>query len=486
MTNIVKHIENQGPILSGDLARHLEISSKITNIAARKAIERLKSPIHKLTGLFQDKQSLIYHQSQYQSDEYFDALYESLKSSGKRYYALICAINYHNGLISIEQLKNYSFSPTTNKVGHIHFDTLIENALKNRILEYYDEQHLSINKRLLITDLNFKLHKAIEFSKKYTLSQFANWGKNIGMFSFGSAQFNSNISGFNFALTAPTYINGLIHYDSKGKPQPGFLVADILIGEKVTVDYLSFFIQKINIITRINSKTKILPILILENTDQDALNIAKSNGVVIGFVNEIFGENYALLLKNLISTLSNAGTILKNNPEQFVELLSKLTKLVDGKTNNLKGDLFEFGVGFYYSQHCQYIELGKNITTYDPYDNKEIDILAIDNNILYLVECKGTNYPIDVEYIETYLKINIPSIRSWVKSSTYKDKEIIFEFWSINGFTEDALELLNNYKNKTKKIKLNYFDRNNIIEKTKSLSSNKFKKIINEYFLKEI
>ena len=45
MTNLVKYIENQGGMLSGQLADYLAFTYKITEITARKRIERLQSPI---------------------------------------------------------------------------------------------------------------------------------------------------------------------------------------------------------------------------------------------------------------------------------------------------------------------------------------------------------------------------------------------------------------------------------------------------------
>lgn len=62
-----------------------------------------------------------------------------------------------------------------------------------------------------------------------------------------------------------------------------------------------------------------------------------------------------------MNLIENAGAILKTNPGQYLPLLENIEKLAIGKTNNLKGDLFEMTVGFYHGQLCQSLEIGKNI-----------------------------------------------------------------------------------------------------------------------------
>lgn len=52
---------------------------------------------------------------------------------------------------------------------------------------------------------------------------------------------------------------------------------------------------------------------------------------MVASVKELFGEGYVELLKNLINTITNAGVILRKEPDKYIDLMQKLTKLVDGK-----------------------------------------------------------------------------------------------------------------------------------------------------------
>lgn len=485
MTNIDKYIEYQGGILSGKLAEYIEKAENIGNSAARKRIERLQSPIHKLTGLFSDKQSFLYHSDKYNSQIYFEKLEEAFQISAKRCYAIIVAINYNHGIILKTDLPSYTFSPTTKIIGHLLYTTLIEKLIKVGVLIEYDDFHYCLNGYLADSiEPNFRHCKALEFTKKLILNQFSTWSKNIGLCSFNAGQLNNVVGGFQFAFTSPTYITGLVTYKNH-KPNPGFLVADILIGNTTSKKEVDFFLQKISSIRASNPTIKLFPVLIVDNVDIHALNSLKEKGVLIATIREIFGESYNELLKNLINTITNAGAILKKDPENFIILMEKLTKLVDGKTNNLRGDLFEMAVGFYYGRLCQSLDIGLRIKIENDAKVREIDVLANYENEVRVVECKGYNYPVDKDYVEKYLSDKIPAVRKWLER-VYPNKKQVFEIWSTGGFDVEATELLEKAKNNTRKYAVDYLDKTQILEKANQLKSNKFSEILKNYYFKEI
>jgi hypothetical protein len=205
----------------------------------------------------------------------------------------------------------------------------------------------------------------------------------------------------------------------------------------------------------------------------------------VASIKELFGRDYSELLKNLINTVTNAGAILKAEPEKYLQMMDKLTKLIDGKTNNLRGDLFELAVGFYFSKYSQSLDIGKRVPVTDSNRTREIDVLARNENEICIVECKGYNYPVDVEYIEIYLSEKIKEIRGWL-AITHSDKRHRFEIWSTGGYTKEALVLLKETKDKVRKFDFDYLDQNDIKERANKLNSEKFKEILRDYYLKEI
>lgn len=484
MTNIIKLLENQGGMLSGELAKHLVSTQNITEIAARKRIERLTSPIHKLKGFFADNQSFIYHSNNYNSEEYFEKLKEAFETSAKRCSAFITAIDYNHGIIHKLDLPNYTFSPTTKIKGHVLYSTLLDKLRKANVILDYDQEHFRLN-HFISKNLepNFRHYKSIQFVKDLLVNQFTNWSRNIGLCSFKTAETNKEVGGFQFAFASPTYINGLVQY-KENVPKPGFVVADVLIGNLTTLKEVDFFLQKIDAIRASNPSLKLFPVLILDGVEVNALNKLKKTGVLIATVKELFGESYNELLKNLINTITNAGVILKKNPEKYIELMSQLTKLINGKTNNLRGDLFELAVGYYYSKYCQSLDIGKKIRLED-FSTKEIDVLAVYENEIRVIECKGYNYSIGTDYIDTYLSDKIFTIRKWL-DQFYPNKKQIFEIWSTGGFDNEASEKLQKAKENTKKYSIDFFDKNQILEKASQLNSSKFTEIMKNYYLKEI
>jgi len=485
VTKLEKYIKKRGGVLSGDLARYLVKNQGITNDAARKRIQRLSSPIHKITGLFSDKKSFVYHADNYQNSEYFDDLVDAFKSDGKRCYAIINAIKYHHGLVSAEELPNYSISPVKLLSGHMKFSSLIEKLKKHNLIRETREGEYGLNISIAEQAApNFRHIKGIEVSKKIILQHFETWSKNIGLVSFKKGKNNYIVGGFQFAFTAPTYIDGLINYNNKQK-KPGFLVADILIGNVTNEDAIGFFIKKLAAIKASNPTLKLFPVILVDGIGVKALNQLKSNGILVASIKELYGKDYSDLIKNLINTVTNAGAILKTEPEKYLSLMSKLTKLIDGKTNNLRGDLFELAVGFYFSKYSQSINIGKRVPVLDSVRSREIDVLAITENEVCAIECKGYNYPVDIGYIEEYLSEKVKEIRGWI-SSRYPERKQRFEIWSTGGYTKDALKLLKETKSKVRKFDFDYLGQKDIKERANRLNSDKFKEILRDYFLKEI
>jgi arsenate reductase-like glutaredoxin family protein len=220
--------------------------------------------------------------------------------------------------------------------------------------------------------------------------------------------------------------------------------------------------------------------LIVENVSQKALRLLKNKGIIVGFVNKLFGEEYEELLKSLIAIVTNAGAILKENPDKYLKLIEQLDKLVAGKINNLRGDLFELAVGYYYSNNCQNLDIGKKIN----FDGKtrEIDVWAKTQANTIVCECKAYKSKIEKEVIETWISNKIPVIYDWIREHD-NDTNVIFEFWSVSGFTEEAESLLSQKQTTIKKYKIEFYDEKAILKKARESKAQKMVEIMREYFI---
>lgn len=470
-------------MLSGEIAAILMKSDAVNNEAIRKRISRTKPPVSKIKGFFADNQSFLYLQKQYNKEIFFDGLRVAFKIGAKRFYSILRAIEYHNGYLNIDHVANYSFSPISNLKGHKNISAIIKELINLNVLVEDEEMYRLHPFLLKVTASNYRNYKALETAKNFVLAQFLSWARYIGLSSFNTGTFHSQFAKFQWAFTSPSYVKTL-PIRLKERVIPAFVVADILIGKEASEEDVNFFIEKILIVSSQRTPIRIIPFLIVESVSLDALKKLKENGVIIGLVNKLFGSEYQELLRALINTVANAGAILKKNPEAYLDLITKINKLVDGKTNNLRGDLFELAVGFYHSQQCQSLDIGKLIN-YEG-QQREIDVFAVYHDHIVIAECKGYKAQLSKDVVEDWLGRKVSVIRDWILNQpAYADKDIVVEIWSTGGFHDEALAVLKEAKKRTKKFKIDFFARDEIIEKAKSLKSRKFNDILQQYYFGE-
>ena len=468
------YIKQKGPLLSSQLIKYYEDGSTGKD-AIRKRLERLPKSIGRIRGFFKDNQTFFYYKEQQFTERYFYALIESLKTSAKQHYCIINSLQYHKGYIKKDELASYSFSPIENLKSHKNFSNVVRDLSRiGLIIEEEDYYTLSPN----ISSSNKSAYKAIEIVKKNILSHFYDLNRNIGFISYNGGNFNSEFSKFQFSFTAPSYICGL--------SKPSFVLADIMIGGSNDEENINFFLTKINTIKKTHKKSNFIPYLITDSLSNEAFSKLKENGIVIGLIDKLFGREYKELMESLIDVITNISVILKKEPNKFIEIIKKFDKLIDGKTNNLRGDLFEFIVGYYHSNLCQSIDIGKIYK--DDGKKKEVDVYASYQDKIILCECKAYKTPISLDIIEkwnekiAFIYKVIEKNRSFTSD---KNRDIIFEFWSISGFSEEATQYLQEKKNNLKKYKIEFYKRDEILKKAKDSNANKITDIKNEYFANE-
>lgn len=484
MTSLEKYIKDEGPFLSGELLEMLTSGSEaVSNEAARQRIYRLNGDVYKIRGLFSDRQILFHHKENYGTEDYYAGLSRALKKAGKQYHIILQSLDFHFGQIRLNQLPSYSVNPVLDLKGHVTFQTALNQLLKLNIINI-DEDYVSLSGLISENNPNKTRAKGIEVAKNFLLIQFNDWSRKIGLVAYNSSKFYSSFGNFQFNFVSPSYVGSLPNRKNNSIV-PGFVIADILIGNVINEAQIEFHINKIRTLKYRKNIANFIPYLIVDSLDPQALNALKAEGIVVGFVNELFGNNYKELLNSLINLVTNAGAILKKNPDAYLDLILKLNKLVDGKTNNLRGDLFELAVGYYQGRICSSIEIGKPIIHEG--QRREIDVFGITANKVVLCECKGYNDKIKKADIETWLGEKIPVIRKWVLDQpSISDKQIVAQYWATGGFEDDALELIKERKNKTTKYVIEFFSLDEMIEKSQEVKSKKFEEVLREYYKKEI
>jgi hypothetical protein len=484
VTLIENIIFERGPILSTDLIKIIKEKERtISDSAIRKRISRLNSDIYRIKGLFTDNQILYFKSELYGTPEYFTGLVNALKKAGKQYYTILKSLDFHHGYLKSDVLACYSINPVEKLKGHVLYESILER-LKNLNLIYEEEGNIILLDSISENLHNIRRSKGIEVAKNFILIQFSDWSRKLGLVSYFSSRFLSEFGKLKFNFVGPSYIGSLPKITGQ-KIIPAFVIADILIGNPIHEVNIEFFISKIEILKNQFNLSPFIPFLIVDSLDTHSLNKLKSKGVVIGFINDLFGDKYKELLNSLINVVTNAGAILKKNPDAYLELINKLNKLVSGKTNNLRGDLFELAVGYYHSRFCKNMDIGRIINLDGV--QKEIDVFSIYPNGIVISECKGYNRPIDRNEIDIWLGNKLPIIRKWIlKQHSFSNHELTFEFWSTGGFTKDAEDLINVRKQSTKKYTIKTFNLEQMMELSKNSKTNKLTEILQDYYIKTI
>ncbi len=232
MTTIEQLLRDQGPMLSSDLISNMT-EANLTNEAIRKRISRLKSPVTKLGGFFIDNQSFFYLEEQFEKQEYFEALRISFQKAAKRYYAVIKALEFHNGYIKKIQLASFTFSPVSNLKTHKNISNIVEELVKLNVL-IEDDEYYKLNTYISIGgNDNFRHHKGVELAKEIVLLQFYDWARKIGLVSYESGKFHSEFSKLQWGFVCPSYVSGILKKFEDNKIKPAFVFADVLIGNSI-------------------------------------------------------------------------------------------------------------------------------------------------------------------------------------------------------------------------------------------------------------
>ena len=482
MNKVVELLKKHGPIISGDLARLYEKTYGVSNVTARKAISRAKSPVKKLYKLKFEKNQLFYYlESQFMSEKYKQSLLQAIKQHSKINYTYIQAFLAQNGYISKSVLPAFVSAPIGKLKNHKMHSEILKNLIETQIITEFSEERYALNKAFFdASNLNRSI--GLEIAKKTIINDFNSWARGVNLISYekGKTLFDKpEFAQFQWAYTAPSYIQPL--YSSK-ENQPGFVIADVFYGSTATKESIRFFIDKLNIIRSYKNINPFLPVFIVDKIELDALKLLKENKVMVAVLNNFFSDKYTSLLNELVNAFANATSIINKNPDMIYKLFDELSKS-EGRYNNMSGDMFELLVGsFYTCIGCSYLKSNFFIRDDNSGKYKELDWLVEKDGVTIVVECKATKTAIDDKFILKWLNENIPFTRKWLIDNRQSQK-VEFQIWSVGGFTDSALQLLNKAESETSKYCIKHYDQQQMMSLAKEKDDKHFLEIMKTHFL---
>ncbi|OQP59130.1 hypothetical protein A3860_38845 [Niastella vici] len=476
MTTVQRILMTEGPMLSGELAKRLAVKESLKVNTASQRINRA-SEFNQIKGFFKSNQSLCYLPEHAKDDWILSVLSDFMYENGRKYWYTLNALKLHEGIVSRKYLECYTNYPILPLSGHIPFETVIKSFIDQRIL-VYNESDLLFSPQFSNLIVNPALHRTIELIKGNILENFHSLARNTGLISYETGELFGEFGKFRWAFKGLSPVRGL-----KSDGKFGYLLGDVLIGKPFYEKDILFFIDKLRHIQSFRNASRIFPILLIDNLDKEALYKLKSEGIVIGFIKELFGDKYAESLKELIGILNNAAASLKKDPDKYLDLIRELRKYNEGLLNNIRGTLFEFVVGHIHQQKCQSLNMGREIIMNN--SRHEMDIEAIYSSKVVIAECKAQKSLVNLEAAETWLTEKIPAFRNWIlKQDTLKTKRVEFEYWSTSGFMPDAETLLNDAAQTTERYKISIFGPEKIRDRAKQIGHKKLKESLDNFFLK--
>lgn len=474
MTDIKTILQNEGPMMSSEVARRLEAFGIVYNTASQM-VSRAKD-ILKIKGFFKSQQALCYLPHHNQDEDLYNALSDALLSFGKKYWYTLNALKMHGGIVSRNYLECYTNYPIMELKKHIPFSEVMKRFVEEDVLVFNGDSY-NISPKLEKQPANSLLNRTIEHIKDQILADFKSYTRNIGLISYDTGELFAEYGKFRWGFKGVSPIIGLRQNDKFG-----FLLADVLIGKAIYKRDVEFFISKLDHIQSFQNASRLMPFLIVDNLETEAFLYLKQHGVVVGIIKEIFGAKYADLLRELVSILTNAGASLKANPNQYLQLIEELKNFNVSFSKNIKGTLFEYLVAHIHSTKCRSIDIGREIV--ENSSRHEMDVFALYHNKVVIAECKGIKGKADAEMVDKFLRIKIPAFRNWLKKQeTLRAFKVEFEFWSTGGFDDEAKQKLDEMISATSKFKVSYFDAASLRREATEMKNKKLKEALDNYFL---
>ena len=174
--------------------------------------------------------------------------------------------------------------------------------------------------------------------------------------------------------------------------------------------------------------------------------------------------------------------------DEILDLVSRVAK-IEGKANNIRGQLFEFIVGhIVFHMNPGLLELGKVVCT-DDGKKAEIDVFSgAGFEKIDFYECKGYSQSskISLTEIETWFnKISI--IYAWCKRNPdHANKSLVFNFWTASDFEADAKVRLEERQKITQKYKICWKNGTEVIEFAKNKRLESIVKVLREHYVKDV
>lgn len=441
-----------GPGLTTQYIAEL-VGTGMSEAAARKRIQRLSMSYQKLAGIrFEKNARFIYRPEDYGDTAFWNGLEKAFYTHGKSYWAAVVNLRARGGACPKDRFAQISGAPTARR-RQLSPDAILDRLKAIQLLEEVEIK----NQPFVRFRPNHLRSAPIEIINAKALAEFValhgikEWARKLGLGSYNKFCMRGDddpaiVSGMTFDLTAPSYFRPLLQIVN-GQAKPGFLACDINLHGAIEEDEVEAFVRKCDGAAFSSKVGRIMPMLVGDVFSAQALDLAKSKGLLAITLENLFGIELAKALRDLVSLLTDAGATASVNPDHLMQVMQVLTR-IEGASANLRGALFELVIGSLVKDvEGGYLKTGQKLTDPETGHKAEIDVQLdkTDNAGFLIIECKAKNPGARVSEsdVRKWYSDRVPLIHR-ILDTPYKHvrRPFHFEIWTNGVFAESALKWL--------------------------------------------
>ncbi len=471
--SIAAILRAEGPCLSNRVCALLEADG-LTSVNARKRVSRGEPGVQRLDGLsFPSGVRFLFLPDQLGSRKYWEALVRDIAVASPAYSAALGALLARGGVVPEKHFSIVCGAPINQK-GQISASLVLERLKEAEIVHVTEVP--GIGPCVTLRDVFFlspgddAALRARLRTEAILLSAVKDWARRLGAASYDRIETRDDqeadalpkVGTFTWDLAGPSYLRPMVRRSSDGKPKPGFLVADVALGQTLNEAAVAAFVRKCTLLGSLGRIAPVWPILIGDRFSREAHRLGRSAGVMMATPELLFGQEVAEGLSSLLHTLAKAAAIAVQKPEVIDTLFRSLGK-IEGAAINLRGDLFEMIVGHLVVKlEDGSIDIGRKIL--DPESGRpvEIDVLRVkEGREVWSYECKGRSPSnvVTLAEIETWLTEKVPRMHRWVQwQDRFQGVAFHAEFWTTGTFSPEALARLESAREATQRYRIGWKD----------------------------
>jgi hypothetical protein len=324
-----------GPCLSSKLAAELVQEQQISPATARKRIERSRKnkEILSVDGIrFSHNEIFLFDKSLQGSALLQKELFRALHKTNSSLRIPLFGIKARGGVATPDVFRTMSGYPVLSRPDRLNANDALQLLCESGLLNVDDKSHLiRISPKYALSVVSPLRVYARLAAEKLLLLAFKDWLKAQGLISAEKSSLRGELKApqfgfFQWDFTAPSYVLPLSTKE-EGNLGPGFIVADIILGRKLSMDDIQPFLHKTTTVRANKNNRPFMSFLIADWFDKDAYLFGRRNGQVLTTPKNLFGEAFSDLLDEFGQAFENKSSFFEAEPDYLTRLTHNLQSI---------------------------------------------------------------------------------------------------------------------------------------------------------------